>query len=149
MMPPNDLLLFSLLPQIQQVSLEMNWIEEQGDHLVPHGVGLGGKLLILVVCPISSALAIIVKQQGHTWKLMISSLILYALVHEDSPWQRTSRGTEYGQTRARLQLSANSEITLRKIDIVISTYLHLHLYTILRSDRRDVDERSERESTSF
>jgi hypothetical protein len=34
MMPPNDLLLFSLLPQIRQVSLEMKR-EEGVDHLVP------------------------------------------------------------------------------------------------------------------
>jgi hypothetical protein len=66
MMPPNDLLLFSLLPQIRQVLLEMSWIEEQGDHLEPLGVGLGGRLLILVVCPISSAMSIIVKQEGYT-----------------------------------------------------------------------------------
>jgi hypothetical protein len=66
MMPPNDLLLFSLLPQIQQVSLEMNWIEEQGDHLVPLGVELGGKLLILVVCPISSVLTFIARLKGPT-----------------------------------------------------------------------------------
>jgi hypothetical protein len=65
MMPPNDLLLFSLLPQIRQVSLEMNWNERE-DHLVPLGVELGGKLLILVVCPISSVLTFIARLKGPT-----------------------------------------------------------------------------------
>ena len=34
-------------------------------------------------------------------------------------------------------LSANSEITLRKIVIVISIYLHLHLHTIQYSDQTE------------
>jgi hypothetical protein len=65
MMPPNDLLLFSLLPQIRQVLLEMQWIERE-NHLVPLGVEPRGRLSILVVCPISSVLTLIARRKGHT-----------------------------------------------------------------------------------
>jgi hypothetical protein len=43
----------------------MDWKEGE-DHLEPHGVGLGGKLLILVVCPISSVLPFIARRKVHT-----------------------------------------------------------------------------------